>query len=73
MDNRGEHEVYDYGLLIIDENFREHYNFSLCNILGMPQYITFNGHQNLLIVKHTDWNHEGPISTINEHVPHLNS
>ncbi len=29
-------------------------------------------HQNPLIVKQLDWNHESPISIVNEHVPHLN-
>jgi uncharacterized membrane protein len=30
-------------------------------------------HQNPLIVKQLDWNHEDLISIVNEHVPHLNS
>jgi hypothetical protein len=28
-------------------------------------------HQNPFIVKQLDWNHESPISIVNEHVPHL--
>jgi len=30
-------------------------------------------HQNPLIVKQLDWNHEDFIFIVNEHVPHLNS
>jgi Cdc6-like AAA superfamily ATPase len=41
----------------------------------MPQYIIqwVVHHQNPLIVKQLDWNHEDVISIVNERVPHLNS
>jgi hypothetical protein len=74
-DNPSEHEVYNYELFIIDEILKEHYNTSLCNILGIPQSIIqwVVHHQNPLIVKQLDWNHEDFISIVNERVPHLNS
>jgi len=75
LDNPSEHEVYNYGLFIIDEILKEHYNTSLCNIPSMPQSIIqwVVHYQNPLIVEQLDWNHEDFISIVNERVPHLNS
>ncbi len=75
LDDPSEHEVYNYELFIIDENLKDHYNTSLCNILCMPQSIIqwVVPHQNPFIVKQLDWNHEDFISIVSEHVPYLNS
>ncbi len=75
LDNPSEHEVYNYELFIVDEILKEYYNISLCNILGTPQSIIqwVVHHQNPLIVKQPDWNHEDFICIVNERVPHFNS
>jgi hypothetical protein len=67
LNNPSEHEVYDYGLFINNENLRKHYNTSSCNIPNMPQSIIqwVVHHQNSFVVEQFDWNHEDLIFIVN--------
>ncbi len=66
LENLSEHDVHDYGLFSIDETLKDHYNISLCDILGLPQSIIHwvIYHPNPFIVEQLNWNHENLISIV---------
>jgi hypothetical protein len=53
LEDPNEHEVYDYGLFLINEILRNDYNTSLNNIGSMPQFVIDWAlhHPNALITK----------------------
>jgi hypothetical protein len=74
LEDPSKHEIYDYGLFLINENLINDYNTSLDNIGSMPQFVINCAlhHSNPLIAKQFNWNLEDFMTIVTECVPQLN-